>query len=66
MTEKNAKGLVKEFGLARLVCMADGLTKTQLASLAKIADNYGKSEFADKFNALLQLRKRSTRKTREP
>jgi hypothetical protein len=64
MTEKNARGLVKEFGLARLVGMADELSKTQLAGLAKIADDYGKSEFAERFNAQLQLRKLSSRKTR--
>jgi hypothetical protein len=65
MSEKNARGLVKEFGLARLVGMADGLSKTQLAGLAKVADDYGKSEFAKQFNELLRLRKLSTRKTRE-
>ena len=63
---KNAKGLVKEFGLARLVGMADSLSKTQLAGLAKIADNYGKSEFAEQFNTLLKQRKPAPRKTRQP
>ena len=62
MDDKSAKTLVKEFGLARLVGMADDLSKTQLAGLAKIADDYGKSELAQQFNARLRLRKLSTRK----
>jgi hypothetical protein len=61
----NAKALVKEYGLTRLVGLVDGLSSTQLAALAKIADDYGKSELAQHFNASLRLRKLSRRKVQE-
>ena len=64
MKDTNAKALVKQHGLARLVGMADDLTTTQLTGLAKIADDYGKSELAQHFNASLRLRKLSGRKAK--
>lgn len=60
----NAKELVKAHGLAGCVQRIDELTVVQLRALAKIAEDYGKSEFSLTFLDELQSRQALKRTSR--
>jgi len=55
------KQLVRQFGLAKCAEQADSFSPQQLRGLARIADEYGKSEFHSRFLASLRGRKAAQR-----
>ena len=62
----NAKELVKRHGLAYCAAHTDDFSVPVLRALAKVAEDYGKEEFREKFLAVISEQKPRTRRSVAP